>query len=325
METRKQEIGLVDIAPKTWFPKNEGNNLWVAGYRCLLVDPTELQRGIKTIDFDRVRAVMLWGHLKYFSAPNKWHIDSDGHIHYEVDEIKESSTEEGSYIVFLTPYAVSGTAEPESVVRERVDVAAGLLAAIANRNIVAEKIYENILDTTSLQSTFYGPVLENPNWSGPVDIGKHGIDRLNAAASNASSLPDKTRNRVGLSLRWYEMSIRDSGVNEFIKLWLAIETLAMPDTTDIKMLIGILSKGYSVSYDEAKTRYCIGEIFGLRALVVHQGKIVGIDGHLIKFMRAIFSDLLSHQLNISWPGCAEAVLLETRFDLRGYLRNLFQQ
>ena len=63
-------------------------------------------------------------------------------------------------------------------------------------------------------------------------------------------------------------------MSSFIKFWVAIETLAMPNTSNIKPLNLALAKGYNLKITEAETRFQLGLGLNLRSKIVHDGLIV---------------------------------------------------
>src|SRR5216684_338281 len=56
--------------------------------------------------------------------------------------------------------------------------------------------------------------------------------------------------RVLLSLRWFEQALFDHGIDAFLKYWIAVETVGMPDTSNIRPLIESLAVAYGESNDD---------------------------------------------------------------------------
>lgn len=61
------------------------------------------------------------------------------------------------------------------------------------------------------------------------------------------------------------------GVDAFLKYWIAIEIIAMPDSSNIKHLIEILADIYEIRKEDAKKNFGVGKIFGFRSKIVHHG------------------------------------------------------
>lgn len=96
----------------------------------------------------------------------------------------------------------------------------------------------------------------------------------------------------GLSIQWYFDSLNSSGVDKVLKCWFAMETLGMPDGTDIRPLNEILSRAYGISYQEVTQRFGVGRVYGFRSEIVHQGKIVPIHYMLSDYMESLYVDIL---------------------------------
>ena len=125
------------------------------------------------------------------------------------------------------------------------------------------------------------------------------------------------RERIALSLRWYEEATRDDGVDVLLKLWFALETLAMPDTTDIRPIRDGLASIYGTSPADAGQRYGISRIFGLRSRIVHEGLRIEVPPLLLAYIRAVYVDLLVAKL-----GFAPSNLAGTALDEAGGIDNL---
>ncbi len=124
--------------------------------------------------------------------------------------------------------------------------------------------------------------------------------------------------RFGLALRWMDEATRTEGVDAYIKAWVALETLAMPDTTNIRPMNEALGRIYGMSTDEASERFLTGRLAGLRASVVHDGDQRFVKDKLILYLHALFKDLLFHQME-SRTAVAQAQLDDPDLDLHGHI------
>ena len=111
-------------------------------------------------------------------------------------------------------------------------------------------------------------------------------------------MPETDRNRLSLALRWINAAIRDRRVDAFIKYWLAIETLGMPDDTNIRPISETLARVYNISYAEARDRFLVGRLYGRRSRIVHEEDLTPVDAQVLIYLFAIFMDLLRAELGI---------------------------
>ncbi|HKB64568.1 MAG TPA: hypothetical protein VKC61_01855 [Pyrinomonadaceae bacterium] len=82
----------------------------------------------------------------------------------------------------------------------------------------------------------------------------------------------------------------------------------MPDTTNIVPLVESMARIYSISKDEARKKFLIGRLFGIRSQIVHNGMIIPIEDKLLQFLDAVYADLLYEQLGLVTEHRAETLL-----------------
>ena len=274
------------------------------------------------IDFENSRLVFVYGSVSYYgesSASSQFVSETEMQI--DASKFGPHKTPVGSYALIVTPLRVDGIEAIESVVRDRVREVVGLAGAFYGRNVAYQHLFDNILNLENDQTSFFGPVMQNPNWFDSVDISALGITPLAAISVAISALPDKDKNRTQLSLRWFHYAQFDTdGVSSFIKFWVAIETLAMPNTSNIKPLNLALAKGYNLKITEAETRFQMGRVLNLRSKIVHDGLIVPIHGQLLRYMEAVFVDLLMIAMGVPIQCRAETVISDPKCELASYLK-----
>jgi hypothetical protein len=126
--------------------------------------------------------------------------------------------------------------------------------------------------------------------------------------------PDVAR-RLRLANRWFVSAVHSGGgIDAFLKYWIALETLAMPDTTDVRPINELLARSYDVTPSEAAQRFGVGRLFGLRSRIVHDGQIVSVSGLLLGYIEAIFFDTLAAALQLAPEHRAAAVQTDPDWD-----------
>ena len=123
--------------------------------------------------------------------------------------------------------------------------------------------------------------------------------RWEAAASAIAAHTDS--DRIRLSLRWLDDAKRTDGVDSFIKFWVRLETLSGADREDDvpKLLRDALGAIYGVDSSAATERFDMGRVDGLRSLIVHQGQRVEISPLLLRYLNAVYLDVLAHTLGVA--------------------------
>lgn len=110
-------------------------------------------------------------------------------------------------------------------------------------------------------------------------------------------------------------------MDAYLKNWFALETLGMPDTSDVRPLNDSLARAYAIPLKEAESRFAVGRLFGLRSRIVHDGQIVPIHARLLDYIAAIFVDVLFERLNVAAERRAELVSAMSDFRLERYLHS----
>jgi hypothetical protein len=318
--SKSEQRKLSDLVHHDWFKGGAGSSIWATAYRMFRVTGEEPIVS-RIVDFGYARVIFVRGSLAYLDSTSAaTEFISETEIQFDASQFKNKNTPEGDYALVLTPFSVDGKEVGEPTVRNRIREVVGLLGAHYGRNAVYQHLFDNIIEMATDQTQFFGPVIQNPNWFPAVDITDSGMMPLLEIIASISKLPIKDKNRVLLALRWFHYAQFDvDGVSSFIKFWIAIETLAMPDTSDIRPLNEALAVAYGVPMEEAKGLFQIGRVLNLRSKIVHDGLIVPIHGQLLRYVEAVFFDLLSAKTGALFKRRAEAVISDPACDLGLYL------
>lgn len=316
---QRKTVAIRDLAPQSWFSDRTRSSVWVRGYRVFRVPVEALAEGARTLDLgDKVRGILLHGTVRYVEhglttpriiTENRW----------DFGTIEERETPEGVYLLLVTPFDVDGSCGDEAAAKLNLSVAAGLLTCLKGRNIVFELLFDNVHSLGENRVQGATPAIENPWWSPAPDVTDGGIRTMEAVARAIGGLAPPDRERLRLSLHWFEAASRDSGHDAFLKYWIALETMGMPDTTSIKPLVDTLARAYGLSSEEAARRFMIGRVFGLRSRMVHQGELLSIHGNLIKYLQAVYVDILFEILNLKSQACVARLSAEPGFQIETYL------
>jgi hypothetical protein len=267
-----------------------------------------------------VRCVLFFGTIRYWDAAAARIVPiAADHLTVDMANVREKETDLGPLTLVATPSSIDGVDVPEPTYRQRIQTAVGLLIAWEGRNITYERLFENDVGVGTNAVSAVGPTLENPMYFPAPDLSPGRLTLIGSAAAAIDALSPEVQRRVELSIRWYEAGVCSSGVDSFLRLWVAIETLGMPSTTDIGPLINLLARAYGVSAAEIRRHYQIGRIFGLRGSIVHDGHRGPIHGHLLDFLAAVYADALAQTLGVTVIREADRVLARPGFDLAAYL------
>lgn len=107
-----------------------------------------------------------------------------------------------------------------------------------------------------------------------------------------------------------------------MKYWIALEIIAIPEGTDISIINSSLNEIYNLTPEQIKDKFQIGYIFGIRSDLVHNGKQFSVDGLLLKYLEAVFVDVLLSKLQIDSQYRSENVLKEIKVPIKEFLAKL---
>jgi Apea-like HEPN len=163
-------------------------------------------------------------------------------------------------------------------------------------------------------------VVVNPFSLPAPSISDGSLSLIEAANKMILSLEELKQNKALLSLRWFEQSQFElSGIDKFLKSWIAVETIGMPDTSNIRPLIESLAQAYGETSEEIKKKYKIGRLLDLRSRIVHDGLIFPIHSSLSTYVEALYVDALYIFLGLKSERRLERITNIPGFDVMAYL------
>ena len=317
-EAETEPVGLDALVPEGWFAVRDRSSVWLRAFRMArVVGQDQLASGPRIVDIGSVRGVVFFGTLRY-CEPSSWTVDLPGTPEPTLVDFKADGAQMrekvGVWLVLLTPIAVDGTPGDEVEVRQRIESVAGLFAAFEGFNIVYESSPENIYDLGTTSLTAHSPFAINPYTHAVPNLSESHLSRIAKAARKIEVLPPDIRNRVNLALHWLHLAMRDAHTDAFLKRWIALEVLVMPNRTDIKPINRTLAAAYGVSYEVACDTFRVGLLADMRARIVHRGQPLPIHADLEDYMDALFFDVFAQTIGEPSDRCAESVLSKVGTD-----------
>jgi hypothetical protein len=255
----RKNINFEDYINKDWFTENEEKIIWLYCYRILRMDVERLESSI--IKFNGANCLIVYGNIPYLNMVNA-HLSIDPLSNSDKNlfgyEMLQKETNLDWHLLIIIPFEEN----EEDIEREkRLQQYLSILVAVNGRNIAYEKIFENQINFTKKTRSSSSPVLIVPYIFKPIELTSKRVKIIEEAHKKILKLDEKPKNMVNLSLSWFGQATYSSGVDAFLKYWIAIEVIAMPDTTNINPLIKILADVYEIRNEVARKKFGVGRIF----------------------------------------------------------------
>jgi hypothetical protein len=284
--------------------------LWVQGYQLALV---KIDDATLPAVFDVLGSACIFskGPLEYFHA-DKIRFSFGPGTAFQSEGSGPRSTPDG-YFVQIVQTVDAGDIQEAA---DKVASVAGLLGAWGGLNAVYEQYFEYRLDIAKDQIGVATPSIINPLSTEITDFNR--IPILDALSSSILSLPADDQARYRLSFRWFAQSLTHSGVDAFLELWIALESLLM-EKTDIKPINELLSTMYSTPLKAVQKDFLVGRLQDFRSRIVHKGLRLPVHSLVTDYLQAIFMDSLFFKLIGRHENRSRSMLLRHAEELRRLL------
>lgn len=306
-------------APTEWAEAG-ADHATVLCYRMARVGPDRLPR-TKFIDLGLVRAVLVGGALSYMDINEAVGLDRSGEFpQIDAKRIRHPVTSEGAYLFLMSPFDEASHYRSEGAAQSSCRLGAALFMASLGFNVVYARAFDMSFELRGRSAVVNGPIVFAPSLYDPPDVSERGLGDVAALSAALDALPENEQRRARLALDWYLNALHDDGARALLGFWIALETLAMPNTYDIKPLVHRVADIYGLEPGEANEKFKMGRIYRMRGRIVHDGERVGISPGLQKFIDGLFVDVLRDFLHLPPQFQAASVAEEEDFDLEEEFR-----
>jgi hypothetical protein len=210
---------------------------------------------------------------------------------------------------------IDGAAERAAI--GRLDASAGLVSATVSPNAVYQEAFEFFQEATGTGVHVLGHAMRNAARSPDPALTKDGLSGLKRALDAVHAARDTIRRRVDVSLRWYGQAMSERNrIDAFLKLWIAVEALALSGNASTVPLVEVLAGAYERDKGWVRTTFAVDHLAQLRGTVVHSGRQPMLHGHVIELVAALYEDVLFAKLHLPSERRAESKLPDgAPFDL----------
>lgn len=275
-----------------------------------LVAEEDLRRATSSVAALGAKISLGYGSLQFFDTSNVQVqiVPGKGPIFLNAPEGGE--TKPLPYLIITIPMPGGADNPDQDEARRQENAVVALVVAFVGRNAVARRLFDMTYDIDAEAFGLMG-VIDNPLRHGKPNLTDDALLEVEGASRALGALSTTSRQRVLLSLRWFGESLEeDVDEDAFIKLWVALEVLAMPDQTNVRPLNELLAAAYGIPFADAAARFQAGRIQGLRGDMLHAGVTAHHFPLINSYTQALYIDALRHMLGLQHVGAAEAILEE---------------
>lgn len=293
-----------------WFSSGHNDLLYVEAYELAMV-PDAIPR--KIFRFDEIVVLIKTAKLDYLEmAGVKIKFGNERQVEMSAEH-RISTSELSPKLITIQPHR-SDRPDTEAELADRSTEFVSLLVSTNYRNIACRRLFTQIVGRGNGSMMAAGGLVRLPFDLPAPDLTSEALSRFPKCRDEIEKRDSNHKQKITLSLHWHLKGIQSDGLDSFLSLWIALETLAM-NSTNIADLNGALAVAYGTTRESASTEFGVGRIFGLRSKIVHNGIRKRISTDLTDYMECLYADLLVHELLGESLGRARALLRSKQIDI----------
>jgi hypothetical protein len=255
--------GYWSFANNDWFRDSDQKRILISGYRPELinVEPPLGLNQTKIMDLGLLRVALYKGEISYFDITQIKMGIKDGRWSMKQPNEPTITKADGIFVLFITPLRDDTKLVVKNAI-DNIEAVASLSPILFGSHLVYQHLFDNIyrIDKNGIEtiSSFSGTI-KNVFPFGSVLVNNDLIVNYATIAHEFRSMPEDQKNRFSTALRWHYKGLREvNSADEFLSYWIALETIAMPDSTNIRPIASKLSQIYDQPEKEIFTSLSIG-------------------------------------------------------------------
>jgi len=197
---------------------------------------------------------------------------------------------------------------------------------ICGINSINSKIASNVIEFEKIDNSYrlhqVSTVINTTQAIWGADIRTEILRKIPEQYYNTTLLTEAQQNKFNLSQSWFYRSFTLSKLDAFVTKWIALETLCMDSSTNIRPISELLGLAYNIDFNVAKEKFKIGRLFGLRSNIVHNGHSPNITDEFLFFIDFLLVDCFNQKLDKPKLRKAELYLKSINLEIELYLNEI---
>jgi hypothetical protein len=300
-----------DAADPQWFSSGRYDALYIEAYELALA-PEVISR--KIFRFEKIIVLIKSASLDYLEMAGVKIKFGQGRQVEMSAEHRVSTSEFSPKLITIQPHQRSDT-NLETELAERSSEYVSLLVSTNYRNIACRRLFAQIAGAQDGSIAAGGAHMRLPFDLPAPDLSAEVLSRFPRCREKIDRSDSARKQKISLSLHWYIKGVQADGLDSFLSLWIALETLTMT-STNVSEMNAALGAAYGMDPVSASVEFGAGRLFGLRSRIVHNGIRKRISTDLTDYMECLYADLLVHELLGESLGRARGLLRSKGIDVQ---------
>lgn len=298
------------LADPTWFRTGQNDSLYIEAYELALV-PDAVPR--KIFRFDEIIVLIKSAGLDYLEmAGVKIRFGKERQVEMSAEH-RISTSDLSPKLITIQPRQ-SRNSHGDTELADRSSEYVSLLISTNYRNIACRRLFAHAVGRLDGSMMAAGDLIRLPFDLPAPDLSHNVLNRFPRCHEEIARRDPSQKQKFALSLHWHIKGIQGDGLDSFLSLWIALETLTMT-STNISGLNDALAAAYATTARSAAAEFGAGRLFGLRSKIVHNGVRKRISTDLTDYMECLYADLLVHNLLGESLGRARGLLQSKGLDI----------
>lgn len=300
-----------DAADSQWFSSGHHDALYIEAYELALA-PEAVSR--KIFRFENIIVLIKSASLDYLEmAGVKIKFGEQRQVKVSAEH-RVSTSEFSPKLITIQPHQRSD-GNRESELAERSLEYISLLVSTNYRNIACRRLFVQIAGMQDGLIAVGGAHIRLPFDLPAPDLSAEALSRFPRCREKIDRSDPARKRKISLSLHWHIKGVQADGLDSFLSLWIALETLTMTSTNVSEMNVA-LGAAYGIAPALASLEFGAGRLFGLRSRIVHNGVRKRVSADLTDYMECLYADLLVHELLGESLGRARELLRTKGIDVQ---------
>lgn len=295
----KEIVNLSEFAEDEWFADRSKSTYWLRIYTSLGLTHKDFFPAIKDVyeRIDRDPPVrMYFGQIDGLEVPIfriNMYVNEDGITAININS-DNHKIDKSNHVWFATPYKIDGDPGNHVETNRYLNRIESLIVLHMGQNFLRDIVFDGEVNAYDGNFSVASQAIKMPQMPEGPFLHKQNWQDIEEIETSLSSAPIEIRNRLQLSLEFFERGVRED--DGFFEYWTALEILCNGKAQTIRSKI---QKCYKLKHvKEAEERSGFKSIAKWRHDFVHKGDRPNVSSDVERYIQLLYLDLLRQELKL---------------------------